>query len=103
KRVKERGGLTVVQDPNEAEHSGMPRSAIATGMADWVLKTAEMPGRILDYLGSERRVKLPPEHPPPEPARPRTSADEEAALGDVLAFVRTRTGRDFSPYKRATI
>ena len=31
------------------------------------------------------------------------SSDAEAALRDVLAFLRTRTGRDFSYYKRATI
>ena len=37
KRIKENGGLTVAQEPGEAEHDGMPRSAIATGMVDWVL------------------------------------------------------------------
>jgi hypothetical protein len=35
--IKERGGLTIAQDPEEAEHHGMPQSAIATGMVDWVL------------------------------------------------------------------
>ena len=34
KRVKERGGLTIAQDPEEAEHAGMPRASIATGMVD---------------------------------------------------------------------
>ena len=34
KRIKERGGLTVAQDPSEAEASSMPRAAIATGMVD---------------------------------------------------------------------
>jgi two-component system CheB/CheR fusion protein len=34
KRIKERGGLTIAQDPNEAEHASMPDSAIATGMVD---------------------------------------------------------------------
>ena len=29
KRIKERGGLTVAQQPSEAEFQGMPRSAIA--------------------------------------------------------------------------
>ena len=31
KRIKERGGLTIAQDPDEAEHASMPRAAIATG------------------------------------------------------------------------
>ena len=43
KRIKERGGLTIAQDPAEAEHDGMPRAAIATGMVDWVLPVADMP------------------------------------------------------------
>ena len=37
KRVKELGGLTIAQDPDEAEHPDMPRAAIATGVVDWVL------------------------------------------------------------------
>src|SRR3954466_9040028 len=42
KRIKERGGLTIAQDPDEAEHSGMPKSAIATHMVDWVLGVQEI-------------------------------------------------------------
>ena len=49
KRIKERGGLTIAQDPDEAEHAGMPRAAIDTGMVDWVLPVAEMPARLLEY------------------------------------------------------
>ena len=37
KAVKESGGIILVQDPNEAEYSSMPRSAIATGVADFIL------------------------------------------------------------------
>jgi len=48
KRVKERGGLAIAQDPDEAEHGGMPRAAIATGMVDWVLPVAEIPARIVE-------------------------------------------------------
>jgi CheB methylesterase len=32
--IKEAGGIVLVQDPDEAEHASMPRSAIATGVAD---------------------------------------------------------------------
>lgn len=104
KRIKERGGLTIAQDPDEAEHSGMPRAAIATGMVDWVLRVTEMPGRVLEYVRRERRLKLPPEEGPQPAQAPRlATADAEAALRDVLTYLRTRTGRDFTYYKRATI
>src|SRR6185295_9712106 len=46
---------------------------------------------------------LPPEDGPP-PAAPRPiSNDAESAFRDILVFLRMRTGRDFSYYKRATI
>lgn len=105
KRIKERGGLTIAQDPDEAEHGGMPSAAINTGMVDWVLRAAEIPGRLLQYFAHERRVKLPPEDGP-QPAAPagtRSRTDDEEALREILSFLKARTGRDFSYYKRATI
>jgi two-component system, chemotaxis family, CheB/CheR fusion protein len=50
KRIKEVGGITVAQKPEEAQHDGMPRSAIESGMVDWVLPVAEMPRRLLESL-----------------------------------------------------
>ena len=104
KRVKELGGLTIAQDPDEAEHPDMPRSAIATGVVDWVLGVKEMPAKLLAYVKQRGEIKLPGEEGP-HPAEPvELSPDEhKAALRDVLAFLNTRTGRDFSCYKRATI
>ena len=37
KRIKEEGGLCLVQEPSEAEYSEMPRNSIATGLVDQVL------------------------------------------------------------------
>ena len=104
KRIKERGGLTIVQDPNEAEHPSMPRTSIDTGMVDWVLEVGQMPHRLVEYHRQEAALRLPPEDGP-QPARSfqPTSDQDEEALRDVLVFLRTRTGRDFSYYKRATI
>lgn len=105
KRIKERGGLTIAQDPNQAEYPGMPRASIDTGMVDWVLAVEEMPRRLVEYRKNETRLRLPPEEGPP-PSRtpaPRIAGDDESALGDTLVYLRTRTGHDFSYYKRATI
>ena len=103
KRVKERGGLTLVQDPQEAEHESMPRSAIATGMVDWVLPVADMPQRLLQYFRLEKALRLPPEDDPGAAQARAPAGEDEAALRDVLTFLRARTGRDFTCYKRATI
>src|SRR5262249_47483349 len=45
KAVKEAGGVIIVQDPNEAEYESMPRSAVATEMADFVLPIHEIASR----------------------------------------------------------
>ncbi len=104
KRIKERGGLTVAQDPEEAEYPSMPLTAIATGMIDWVLRVGDMPARLVEYSTFEKKITLPPEEGAQPAAPPPASPDDgEAALRDALAFLRTRTGRDFSYYKRATI
>ncbi len=104
KRIKERGGLTIAQDPDEAEHPSMPRAAIDTGMVDWVLPVREMPARLLGYHHMEQALRLPPEDGP-QPAAPAAPVPDESetSLREVLSFLRTRTGRDFSYYKRATI
>ena len=89
KRIKERGGLTIAQDPDEAEHAGMPRAAIATGMIDWVLRVAEMPARVGRYHELLGRLKLPPETgPQPAQAVAVAADDRELALRDVLAYLR---------------
>jgi len=103
KRIKERGGLTIAQSPNEAEHTGMPLAAIATRMVDWVLNASQIPERLLRYQAHEKRVQLPSELGPNPAVPPPSPSADEAALRDVLAFLHARTGRDFSYYKRATI
>ncbi|MYM21334.1 PAS domain S-box protein [Duganella sp. FT135W] len=103
KRIKERGGLTIVQDPQEAEYPSMPTMAIGTGMVDWVLPVSHMAQRIVSYYENEDRLRLPPEAEQ-EPAELDQLGDNSAVLlNEVLNYVRTRTGSDFTYYKRATI
>lgn len=104
KRVKERGGLTISQEPSEAIQPGMPRAAIATGMVDWVLPVSDIPSRLIQFRESGTRVLLPDEEDSNDQGEEdQNAARDEAALRDVLAFLNARAGHDFSYYKRATI
>jgi two-component system chemotaxis response regulator CheB len=58
--IKERGGVTVVQDPDDALTPGMPRSAIEQGAVDHILPLAGI-GPLLARLAAE------PLRPEPEP------------------------------------
>src|SRR6185295_9427438 len=59
KRVKEMGGLCIVQDPQEAEYDDMPRHSLATGLVDYVLPAAQIPARILAYREQVKRINIP--------------------------------------------
>jgi two-component system, chemotaxis family, CheB/CheR fusion protein len=99
KRIRERGGLAIAQEPSEAQHPMMPAAAIATGLIDWVLPVQQMPDRLLRYHALERRLQLPPEE---GPAGPISGAEGESALKQILALLQTLTGHDFSHYKRSS-
>lgn len=92
RKVKEAGGIILVQDPNEAEYPSMPRSAIATGIADFILPVRELAGRLADLIRGKRAGR-----------NGESDLMDEELLRRVLAHVRVRTGHDFSKYKRSTV
>ncbi|MDX6693479.1 MAG: two-component system, chemotaxis family, CheB/CheR fusion protein [Blastocatellia bacterium] len=96
KRVKEMGGVCVVQDPREAEYSDMPRHSIATGLVDYVLPVSEIPQKLIAYKEGAARTRI-----PVEPLE-RAETDEQA-LRQIFTQLRVRTGHDFTNYKRATV
>lgn len=90
--VKETGGIILVQDPDEAEHPSMPRSAIQTGIADFILPVRDLATRLVDMLQNKESL-----------SRADARQVDEQLLLRILAHVRVRTGRDFSKYKRSTV
>lgn len=98
KQIKEDGGLTVVQDPTEAEYDSMPQNAIVTGLIDLVLPVAEMPAKIRSFVRTEPRLPDQAE----EEAEEAPPTDEDL-LQKVFVQLRTQTGDDFSGYKRTTV
>jgi two-component system CheB/CheR fusion protein len=93
KAIKEAGGVVLVQEPSEAEYSSMPRAAIATGVADFVLPIRDLAQRVVDVVRMKEVVDLP---------LLDELQDEEQRI-NILSFLRVRTGHDFSHYKRSTV
>jgi two-component system chemotaxis response regulator CheB len=62
--VKAAGGVTIVQDPEEAFSPGMPRSAIASGAVDHVLPIRDIPVLVAALVNEQAAPDLaPPDHP----------------------------------------
>lgn len=97
KRVKEMGGIVVAQEPKEAEYADMPRHSIATGLVDYVLPIGEMPRQINEYKSRLGKTDI------PEEPEERPDDVNEKALVEIFVLLRTRTGHDFTNYKRATV
>jgi two-component system CheB/CheR fusion protein len=55
--IHDRGGLVIVQHPEDAAQDGMPRSAIMTGIADFVLPAAEIPAALAKHSRTSRARK----------------------------------------------
>ena len=93
--VKEKHGLVIVQDPEEAAYDGMPRSAIMTGLVDQVVPVAQIP-QALNVFAAHMA-------PGREPATPASEDEAPDGLAAVIELLRTRTDHDFTLYKPGTL
>ena len=93
--VKGEGGMAMAQNPESTEYDGMPRSAIATGLVDYVLPPAEMPAQLITYVAHAFGKT-------PHPASPQLPKAENA-LKKICVLLRDQTGHDFSQYKQNTV
>lgn len=91
RKVKESGGIILVQDPLDAEFPMMPRSAIATGAADFVEPISQLVVRIAETVLGRRALAE------------TENEDADGHVARIIAFLRVRTGHDFSSYKSATV
>ena len=95
KAIKGAAGMTMAQAPESAKYSGMPSSAIATGLVDYVLPTEQIPAQLGAYAQG------------PYLAAAATPALDEGRLPEPMqkinVLLRARAGHDFSAYKANTI
>lgn len=91
KAIKAAGGMAMVQDPNTAEYPRMPESAIATGLADYVLPVERMPEALIKYIQHYYIIG----------AKTGTEGSEVPDhLNQVIALLRERTKFDFRCYRK---
>jgi two-component system CheB/CheR fusion protein len=100
KRVKESNGFAIVQSPEDAEYDQMPRSAIATGLVDWILPVHRMPEKLIGFRQSSERLHL---TNGADAERVADEIDAQDSLREILTILRIRTGHDFSNYKKPTL
>jgi hypothetical protein len=58
-RIKECGGITLVQSPEDAEYGEMPANAMATGQVDIVLPIADIPQKLIELSANARSITRP--------------------------------------------
>ena len=92
--VNEKGGLVIAQSVGSARHAGMPESAVNTGLVDYVLSPAEMPGQLMEYFRHSPLLRLGPEG---------DKGKEPDSVRRILSFLASRTRHDFSLYKDNTL
>ena len=95
KAIKGEGGMVMVQQPDTAKYEGMPKSAIETGLVDFILPVEKMPETLIHYarhpfLESLDNTRL-------------TEPPIKSQIQKIFALIRSATGHDFSHYKPSTI
>jgi two-component system CheB/CheR fusion protein len=93
--VKAGFGLAIAQEPSTAEYDSMPRSAIATGLVDYVLPAEKMAARLVSYLRHAEYTSV----------SIAGGSTEKApdSLQKIFQLLRSCTGHDFSFYKTKTL
>jgi two-component system CheB/CheR fusion protein len=97
KEIKAAGGITFAQDEESAEYNGMPHSAIAAGVVDFVMPPAQIAAQLV-YLR---------QHPYLANKNAGAISEEQGEAGDelskIFSLLRQQTGNDFTYYKPSTI
>ena len=101
--IKTQGGLCIAQDPETCGHTGMPQSAIDTGLIDLVLSIDKMPETLLRFSRMREKVGL--EVQDREISEP---VDESELIGNELLerlgeLLKTRLDFDLGVYRSSTV
>ncbi|XCN71378.1 MAG: chemotaxis protein CheB [Candidatus Electrothrix aestuarii] len=93
--IHDAGGLVLAQTVESAQFDGMPREAVSTGICDYVITPAEMPGLLLDYAENPEFIRKPSAH--------MEVFWNEGEYAEIFAHLRQGYSLDFSKYKPTTV
>jgi len=95
KAVKEKLGVAMVQEPESAKFDGMPRSAVDTGLVDFVAPPPELAVKLVEFVRHSATLTR----------EAGTTLEEKKLTGlqKIFVLLRSQTGHDFSLYKRNTV
>jgi two-component system CheB/CheR fusion protein len=93
--IKEELGMVMVQTEETAAFDGMPRSAIATGLVDFILPPEEMPDQLHSYLKHPYVNK--------DVTAGAVLGGDDDGLSRIFALLRDHNKIDFTFYKPSTI
>jgi two-component system CheB/CheR fusion protein len=94
--IKEAGGITMVQDPAEAEYSHMPQSALNAAQVDLSLPVPDLSEKLVEYCDNAGSIHVPVK-------MERMSTDGRSAFQHILSRLQSEAGHDFSRYKRSSL
>lgn len=92
--IKEQGGMIMAQSEESAKFDGMPKSAINTGLPDFVLPPEEMPRLLLSFVKHPYSAKT---------EGSVVMITDEDALTRIFALLRESSKLDFTYYKPSTV
>jgi two-component system CheB/CheR fusion protein len=92
--IKEAGGMVMAQNEASAKFDGMPRSAISTGLVDFILTPSEMPEKLIAFSKHPNAHKSDKSNP--------LLSDEES-LTRIFSLLRQISQLDFTFYKPSTV
>ncbi|MGA1868011.1 MAG: CheR family methyltransferase [bacterium] len=96
KAVKDAGGIVIVQEEDEAGNSMMPKRAINTGCADYIVPVEKMPDELINYVAHSYIAE--------DPLTVKTDREDiEDGLRKIITEIHSKTGHDYSDYKKNTL
>ncbi len=94
KEIKEKGGMAMVQNEDNAKFDGMPKSAISTGIVDFILPTEDMPEQLISFI----------DHPYATSQKNTISLlTDQENMDRLFALLRKKHKVDFTHYKMTTV